>query len=260
MNIRPESIIQILRETREILLPQWGKIDIAYQKDGSAHNIVTEMDIKVENVVKKKLFKLHSDIGFVGEESGGDRNVKKFWLMDAIDGTQRYVRGLPFCTTMIALVDDGKIVFSAIYDFINDNMYWAQKDKGAFCNDRRLHVSSRSLKDSYICWETHLEKEQNKKIFFDLLKRTHLVKTICAGWDFAMVADGKLDARICFDPYGKDYDFAPGCLLIMEAGGVVTNVGSDSKKYDYRNVNFIAANLIINEELSASGIFSELIS
>ena len=68
MNIRPESIIQILRETREILLPQWGKIDIAYQKDGSAHNIVTEMDIKVENVVKKKLFKLHSDIGFKSAE------------------------------------------------------------------------------------------------------------------------------------------------------------------------------------------------
>jgi len=254
MTINPEKVLQILRATRNILLPQWGKINIAYQKDRSSHNIVTEMDIRVENLIKEELSKIYPGIEFVGEESGGDRKAKSFWLMDPIDGTQHYVRGLPFCTSMLALVENDEVIFSAIYDFINDDMYWAQKGKGAFCNSERLHVSNRALKDAYICWETHLEKDENKKIYFDLLKRTHLVKTICAGWEFAMIASGKLDARVCFDPYGKDYDFAPGCLLVSEAGGTVTNIGS--KFYNYSNTNFIAGNPVIHEELVSGGFFN----
>ena len=254
MTIDPEKVIQILRATRKIFLPQWGNIGVAYQKDQSAHNIVTEMDIRVENSTKEELSKVYPDIEFVGEESGGNREAKSFWLMDPIDGTQHYVRGLPFCTTMLALIENGEVTFSAIYDFINDNMFWAQKGSGAFCNHERLSVSNRTLKDAYICWETHLEKDENKKIYFNLLKKTHLVKTICAGWEFAMIASGKLDARICFDPYGKDYDFAPGCLLVSEAGGVVTNL--NSKSFDYRDTNFIAGNTIIHEELASGNFFT----
>lgn len=255
MPTSPKEIIKILRGTRKILLSQWGKIGIINQKDESACNIVTEMDIKVENLVKEKLFKLHPDIKFVGEECGGNRGAESFWLMDPIDGTQHYVRGLPFCTSMLALVENGEVVFAAIYDFINDDMYWAQKGKGAFCDSRRLQVSRRSLKDSYVCFETRMEREKNRNIFFNLLDRTHLVKTISAGWEFAMIADGKLDGRICFDPYGQDYDFAPGCLLVSEAGGIVANIDSTSKKYDFTNTNFIAASPIVHEELSLSDVF-----
>ena len=71
---------------------------------------------------------------------------------------------------------------------------------------------------------------------------------ISAGFEYAMVASGKLDARISLDPYGKIWDFAPGSLLVAEAGGVVANIGS--KGYDYRNFNFIAANPVIYKELT----------
>lgn len=255
MSINPKQILQILRGNREILLSQWGKIGIAYQKDASAHNIVTEMDIKIENYTKAELSKAYPDIEFVGEESGGNRQAKRFWLMDPIDGTQHYVRGLPFCTSMLALIEDGVVIFSAIYDFINDDMYWAQKGAGAFCNDKRLQVSDRTLKDAYMCWEMRLEKEENRQVYFGLFKKTHLVKTICAGWEFVMIASGKLDARVCFDPYGDVYDYAHGCLLVSEAGGIVTNIGSDSNNYDYSNLNFIAGNPVIHKELVDSGLF-----
>jgi fructose-1,6-bisphosphatase/inositol monophosphatase family enzyme len=85
-------------------------------------------------------------------------------------------------------------------------------------------------------------------IFNQLRKQSLLIKTVSSGWEHVMVASGKLDARVCFDPHGKDYDFAPGSLLVREAGGVIANIGST--EYNYRNTNFIAANPIIFKELT----------
>ncbi len=72
--------------------------------------------------------------------------------------------------------------------------------------------------------------------------------TISAGYEFGLVAQGKIGGRICFDPFGKDWDYGPGSLLVTEAGGRVTNIGASS--YDFRKHNFIAANLSVHEELS----------
>jgi myo-inositol-1(or 4)-monophosphatase len=163
-------------------------------------------------------------------------------------GTQHFVRGLPFCTSMLALIEDGQVVFGAIYDFINDIMYHAEKGKGAFKNEEKISVNNLSLEKSYLCWEIKiLDNEENKKKYFLLREKSILFKTIACGWEFAMIAEGKLDGRVCFDPHGKDYDYAPGSLIVAEAGGIVKNIGST--EYDYKNRNFICANPIIYNEL-----------
>ncbi len=148
---------------------------------------------------------------------------------------------------MIALIERGEVVFSAIYDFVRDEMYFAEKGQGAWKDDVRLHVSNRALADSYIAWETHTGKPENAKQMIELLKRCVHIKTISGGWEFAQIASGKLDGRVMFDPWGGDYDYAPCSLLVSEAGGIVANLGSD--KYDYRNTNFIAANPVVYPEL-----------
>lgn len=244
-----EKVIPILRQLRPVVLPHWGSAEVIGKKSDSATDVVTEVDVEVEKIASKGLTEIYPDIEFVGEEQGGNRGAKRFWLMDPIDGTGHYIRGLPFCTTMIALIEDGQVNFSAIYDFLNDNMYWAERGKGAFRDNDRLQVSNRTLAQSYIGWEIRRDKKENDEIFSELRKRAVLFKSVSAGWEYAMIAAGKLDARICFDPYGKDYDFSPGSLLVSEAGGVVANLNSDS--YDYRNTNFIAANPIIYKELTS---------
>ncbi|MFZ5390875.1 MAG: inositol monophosphatase family protein [Patescibacteria group bacterium] len=242
------KVIPVLRQVKDLLLPGFGQAAIINQKDNSAVNVVTKLDLQVEEFVSVELKKIYPTIGFVGEEFGGNRQAGRFWLMDPIDATGHFVRGLPFCTCMIALIEDGQVVFSAVYDFVRDLMYWAQKDQGAYCQQARLTVSSRDLSQAYISWESRLDNETDKQIFERLKKQTILLKTISAGWEFAMVAAGKLDARLCFNPYGKDYDFAAGSLLVREAGGVVNNLGSQT--YDYSNVNFIAANQVIYKQLT----------
>lgn len=231
-----------------MLLPQWGKAEIVKQKNPNGADVVTALDLEVEHFLSDRLRSIDPGITFAGEEYGGARTDERFWLCDPIDGTAHYVRGLPFCTVMLALIEKGKVTFSVVYDFLNDVVYHAERGKGAFRNDERIKVSTRTFGNAYFVWESHLEKQKNLDTFLKLYKKMIPVKTISAGWEFAMVASGKLEARVTFDPHGKDYDFASGSLLVEEAGGIVANLGT--RTYDYRNTDFIAANPVVFKELT----------
>ncbi len=247
MSVDIKDVEPVVRRVREILMPHYGKVEFSTKSD-RAYDVVTELDVKVENFLREELSKIYPDITFVGEETGGDRTVAKKWLCDPIDGTALFIRGIPFCTTMLAYIEDGKVMFSVIYDFVSDTLYHAVRGGGAFAQGQPIHVSNRTLKQGYVAWETHIQKEENLKLHLALVERTSFFKMICAGYEFALVATGKLDGRMCFDPFGKDYDFAPGSLLVEEAGGIVANVGKSD--YDYTNLNFLAVNPVIYQELT----------
>jgi len=179
---------------------------------------------------------------------GGEKN-NKFWLVDPIDGTLPFVRGIPVCTTMVALIENGEVTFSAIYNFVTDTLFLAEKGKGAWENDTRIHVSDRSLYSAIIKFETIRESDTYDGFKKRLYTKAIPFDTIVAGYEFCLVASGKIDGRISLNPYGKDYDFAPGSLLVSEAGGIVKNIGSDT--YDYRNTDLIATNEKIYQEILA---------
>ena len=149
---------------------------------------------------------------------------------------------------MVALIEKGEVVFSAIYNFVTDTMYSAEKGKGAYKDGKPIHVSNRPLRHSFFVWETHLSVKNNAEILAKLEKKSCSFKVTAAGYEFAMIAEGRIDGRVAFDPYGQDYDFAPGTLLVKEAGGVVANIGKTT--YDYRNVEFIAANPVVFKDLT----------
>src|SRR6185503_10912855 len=198
------GVLPILRSSRERLMEEWGLAEVLEYKSENAASAVTKLDIEIEDIISKKLSAVFPDIPFVGEEAGGDRNAQRFWLMDPIDGTAHYIRGLPLCTSMLALIENGQVVFGAVYDFVRDNMYFAEKGEGAFCDDVRIAVSSRPLKSAYVGFETHYEDSDDLGYFNKLRSRTTVVRTITAGWELAMVAAGKLDGRVCYHPYGED--------------------------------------------------------
>lgn len=235
-----EDVLEVIRKTRAITLPYYGNAGIHQKKDGHANDVVTKLDFEVEEFLTREFNALDPTISFVGEEYGGDRTAKKYWLVDPIDGTMHFVRGMPFCTTMVALVEDGKVVFSAIYDFLNDDIYFAKKGGGAYKNSEPIQVSERPFHYAIASLETRTEKEENRTLRKKLREHMKFVQLICAGYEFILVATGKTEGRICYDPYGKDYDYAPGSLLVEEAGGVVVNVGK--KTYDINDLNFVSGN------------------
>lgn len=236
--VTTNDVLNIVRETRSLLMPNYGNIDeIEIKDDGSP---VTRYDRAVESYLRSKLDKLDTNIGFVGEESGGDRTDERFWLCDPIDGTEYYIRGVPMCTVMLALIESGEVTRSVIYDFVNDIAYHATRGKGAFANKKRISVSQRGIGRAFVMLESNIQKDGNLALEAELHVRTKLVKTMSAGYEYVQVATGTHEARICKDPYGQDYDYAPGSLLVTEAGGIVTNIGKQD--YDYRNLDHIAAN------------------
>jgi len=242
-----KKVLPIIKSAGNDLLKYYGKIKISGQKGKLAHSIVTELDLKTEKYIADNLRKIYPTIDFFGEEFGGNKNAKRFWLVDPIDGTAHYLRGIPFCTTMIALVDTGKVVFSAINNFATGELFYAEAGHGAWLNNKRIHVSNRKLIDGYLTFEINLDKKENLDLFLHLKKKTVLFKTVSCGYEFGLIAQGKIEGRIALDPFGDDWDYAAGSLLVTEAGGRVVNIGK--KSYDYKNHNFIAGNSIVCQEL-----------
>lgn len=238
-------------EAGEELIKHYGNVEYEAKTEtgNTATDIVTKLDRQTESLLSERLSKFDSGVGFRGEEFGVTKEGSKTWLVDPIDGTNHFVRGLPFCNTMIALIDDGQVVLSVIHDFVRKDTYWAIKGQGAYKNDQKIHVSNRSLNQSLLSFETHQDKPENQKPYFQIQKDgANIISTVNCGFEFSMVASGRYDARLAFDGYGFDWDYAPGSLLVQEAGGIVANIGSN--KYDYKNHNLIATNPVIFKELT----------
>ena len=243
-----DKALQIIRETREMLLPFWGNVAISATKNNSELDVVTKLDFEVESFLAKKISEIDPGAGFKGEEYGGETDSSRFWLCDPIDGTSFFVRGMPSCTSMLALVENGMVTFSAIYDFTTDVLFHAVRGGGAYKNGKPIHVSTRKLTHAFLGIDTHLDKQQNYEKFLQLRRKSIILSYVPSGCIYSQIAEGKVEGRVCLDPWGKDWDFAPGSLLVSEAGGVVANLGVSI--YDYHNLDFIAANKEVYEALT----------
>ncbi len=215
------EIRRVLDDVRPQLLQAYGNVSTRYKSDNSE---VTELDLHVEEELKRTLKAFDGAIGFQGEETGVHGNTHTYWLTDPIDGTMMFVRGVPFCTNMIALIDEGRPLLSVIYNFVLDEWYQAVAGRGAFLNGQRLHVNAlqQQLSGAVFAVEVDVRRNQNRD-FFAVLWDCGVanMNLVCAGYEFAQVAAGKIAGRITKDAWAAPYDLAPGVLLVEEAGGYV---------------------------------------
>lgn len=240
-----EAISRILREAGRPLKEKFGNIAPIKQKDAvDSTTVVTELDIATEEHIKAALQTYDSTIEFYGEESGGNKDADRFWLLDPIDGTGAFARGWEICTTMLVLIEHDQPTASAIYDFVRDELYYAEAGKGAYKNGEPIHVSDRPLKSAYL----QVESRNNATLTRIRETAPASFNMPASGYEYALIASGKLDGKIVSEAWGDIYDYAPGCLLVTEAGGIATNIGSTT--YDYKNCNCIAANPIVHKALT----------
>ena len=204
---------------------------------------VTKWDGWAEEQIAEKLSKFAGDIGVLGEETGASGGQEIYWTIDAIDGTSGFVRGIDTCTTMISLVDSGRPVVGVIYDFMRDVPYTAIAGGGAFKNIvKPLSVSQRAINTAYVETYISLDTEAGEQVSKRLRTAgAFILQTASAGHMFTSIARGATEGFIGFqNPYATIWDYAPGALLVHEAGGIVVNVGSDS--YNVNNPDLIASN------------------
>lgn len=249
-----QTVAPILKEAGIFLRKSFGNVEAIAQKSSSPADAVTELDRQAETFIAERLNAYDPSIAFFGEEHGGNDKVERFWLLDPIDGTAHYIRGNPFCTTMLALIESGQVTFSAIYNFVTDELFAAAKGQGSFCNEKAIHVSNRVLSQAYLTYEIKMDQGNNLQKWLDLQKRCVVFNTINCGFEFSKVASGQIEGRVCLNAFGKDWDYAPGSLLVAEAGGVVRNIGSES--YDFRNHSFTATTPQVYEDLKKINWFN----
>ena len=174
-----------------------------------------------------------TDIPIMGEEYGGDIGDRKYWVIDPIDGTANYFRGLDECCVSIALMENDEALIGVIYNFNNDQMYTAVKDQGAFLNNMKITVSDIASKGkaSITTGFPASESIESSMNFLENLKGWKKVRMFgSAALSCAYVASGKCDYYAEKGVYL--WDIAAGICLVREAGGCADFKLIDKERYE----------------------------
>jgi myo-inositol-1(or 4)-monophosphatase len=229
-----------------------GKIKQIDHKQGEERNLVTEIDTKAEQLIIEKIRKRYPSHDFLGEESGSHKTVSDYkWIIDPLDGTTNFTHGLPIFCTSIALEYKGEVLLGAIYDPNSDELFTAEKGKGAYLNNRRIRVSqARRLMESLIVTGFPYDIKENPynavEHFSHFLMECQAVRRLgSAALDLSYVACGRFDGfwEVTLNPW----DMAAGVLFVQEAGGKFTNFkGFPSDIY---TPNVLTSNGIIHDQM-----------
>ena len=192
-------------------------------------DFVSAADIKAEQTVFEALEKARPGYSFLGEERGLVEGTDKThtWIVDPLDGTTNFLHAIPHFAINIALEREGVVVAAVTYNPVTNELFWAEKGKGCFVNDKRLRVAGRKHLDESVLgtgipFLGHGQHARFLKELHQISQRVAGVRRFgAASLDLAYVAAGRLDGF--WERDLKPWDMAAGVLLITEAGGKVTN-------------------------------------
>lgn len=242
----------IVRLAGEIALSHFNDLQNLEISQKSPRDFVTAADVAVEKFLQKELADKYPEYGFWGEESGKTEYQDQRWIVDPIDGTHSFAKGQYFWSISVALEIDGELIIGAVFAPALDDYYCAQKDKGAFKNGKKISVSNElDLANSMVgtgfaCLRSYLE-ENNLERFGRIAQRTTGQRRFgSAAMDMCLVADGQIDAF--WEQELNLYDIAAGALIVLEAGGTVT---------DFKGNNGVFPKQIL---ASNGGILKELLT
>lgn len=223
---------ELIRSLRPQIMASYGSVTHEIKDNLTP---VTEIDRAVENSLRSALKQRFPDIGFVGEEHGRTGNLEKYWLVDPIDGTENYIRGLPGVTSIVGLVENEKITASYIYDPVENVLYHAEKGKGAFADSTPIQVVDRPLNRSFIVLSSGFDSNSALPAILVEQGAYYITKFLGAGIKAVYLASGKIDGIIIKSRRpGGEWDYAPTRFLAQEAGAIFSPFDGDrldSKMY-----------------------------
>ncbi len=229
-------MIKAAEKASKSVIRDFGELEKLQVLKKGPRDFVTKTDKYVEKILIEELSKNKKNYSFLSEEIGiiKNKDEENVWIIDPIDGTTNFLHGIPHFAICIALKSNKEIVSGLIFDPIKDEMFFAEKNKGAFLNNQRLRVSKKNSLDDCLFSSNH----EGVK-YSDLNMRY----SGCASLDLAYVASGRLDGF--FHNKINLWDVAAGSLLVEEAGGIVNNIHG----YNYNNIDIRAASSVVYDEM-----------
>ncbi|MBI2327978.1 histidinol phosphate phosphatase [Candidatus Curtissbacteria bacterium] len=209
---------------------------------------VTRADIEAERLIRKIITSHFPDHGIIGEElENTNPKAKHQWVIDPIDGTKSFIRGISFWSTLIALLENGKPIIGISFSPTTDELFIAQKGKGTYLNDKRIHVSKISnLKHAYL---THssvdaFEKKSMLTGFMNLYKSTNSHRGFGDSFGYHLLIQGKVDIMV--EAKDKLYDIAAPSILVEEAGGKFSDLNG---KFSLTSDCAVATNGLLHDQI-----------
>jgi myo-inositol-1(or 4)-monophosphatase len=222
-------MIAAARKAARAIKRDFGELEKLQVSLKSPANFVTAADRRAEETIYTELMKARPGYGFLGEESGRREGSDKShtWIVDPLDGTTNFLHGIPHFAISMALERDGAVVAGLIYNPATDEMFIAEKGKGAFLNDQRIRVAGRTrLAEAIvacgIAHHGHGDVGLSRKEVSAVQEHVAGVRRFgAAALDLAWIAAGRLDGY--WERTLKPWDMAAGLVLVREAGGFVTD-------------------------------------
>ena len=228
-------MIKAAEKASKSVIRDFGEVEKLQVSKKGPYDFVTKTDKHVEKILIEELSKIKKNYSFITEETGVIKNNdnENIWIVDPIDGTTNFLHGIPHFAICIALQSKKEIVSGLIFDPIKDEMFFAEKDKGAFLNNRRLRVSKKNSIEDCLFSSNH------EGVKFSNLNMRY---SGCAALDLAYVASGRLDGF--FHNQINLWDVAAGVILVEEAGGIVNNIN----EFPINNIDIRASSTNINDK------------
>ncbi len=229
-------MIKACEKASKVLIRDFGEIEKLQVSKKGPLDFVTNSDLKTEKIIIEELSRGRPDYSILSEENGEKKNKdnKNTWIIDPIDGTVNFLHGIPHFATSIALKYENEIVSGLIFDPIKDEMFYAEKNNGAYLNNKRIRVSKKNnIRECLFATSGAIEK----KIDFSFRKSGS------AALDMAYIACGRYDGY--FQKNLHLWDIAAGLVLVEEAGGVINKINLNNSK----DLKIIASSPDINEKL-----------
>ena len=229
-------MIKAAEKASRVLIRDFGEIEKLQVSKKGPSDCVTNSDLKAEKIIIEELKKARPKYSILSEEAGIENNKDKSntWIIDPIDGTINFLHGIPHFAISIALKSNEEIVSGLIFDPIKNEMFYAEKDNGAFFNNHRIKVSKKNeLNDCLFVTGGKIINEP------DLPYR----KSGSAALDMAYVASGRYDGY--FQHNLNLWDIAAGIILVKEAGGILNEIDLSVNK----SIKIIASSADINSKL-----------
>ena len=244
------AVCKIARQAGEYIREERKKFSLDSVERKHAHDYVSYVDKGSERLIVSALRELLPEAGFITEEGTAQGGGQECWVVDPLDGTTNFIHQYPPYAVSIALLQGKTILLGVVYEICADECFYAWQGGGAYLDGKLLHVSNQKIQDALLCFQYPYNSEAYKPVI------KHLIDTFyghvgsiracgSAAMALCMVAAGRLDGYA--EQYLGQWDFMAGGLIVMEAGGMVTDYqGSD----DFPQGNsVVATNGLIQQEL-----------
>jgi myo-inositol-1(or 4)-monophosphatase len=246
-------MIAAARKTSRALKRDFGELENLQVSLKGPANFVTAADKRAEETLYQELIKARPGYGFLGEEGGKRDGADKShtWIVDPLDGTTNFLHGIPHFAISVALERDGVIVAGLVYNPVTDEMFTAERGKGAFLNEQRIRVAARRVLGEAVvaCGLPHRGRGDialNRRELVAIQEGVAGLRRFgAAALDMAFVAAGRFDAY--WERDISSWDIAAGLILVREAGGFVSDL--DGGEAMFTKGSIVAGNETLQREV-----------